>query len=307
MEAPRSDIIVLVPAYNEELTISMVVMLSKKYCDRVIVIDDGSHDRTVELATMAGAEVISQGRNSGKAAALMAGFKRCKELSPKCTVMLDGDGQMDPAQIPVVAAPVIKGEADLVIGSRFIGEGTRDIPKHRQLGQRLLNKATNAGSAATVTDSQSGYRALSLNALNNLNFSSEGFNIESDMIVHFSERGLKITEVPVNVRYDVPNGHKQDPLKHGMTVMGRVVSYIGYRRPLWVFGFPGIIAFVAGFIICLATFLEDRIVFDWTLVSQGIAGIVVFGVGVFLIFAALMLNSLGVLMRNLKASINDRN
>jgi glycosyltransferase involved in cell wall biosynthesis len=299
------DIVVLIPAFREELTIASMVMLARKYASQVIVIDDGSPDRTRELAEMAGAEVISHEINRGKAAALMTGFQRARELAPKCTITVDGDGQMDPELIPSVAAPVLNGEADLVIGSRYIQNNSTDTPQHRRAGQMVLDRVTVMGSTVGVTDSQSGYRALSLKALNSTNFDSTHYNIESDMIAHFGDIGLKITEVPVTVRYDVPDGHKQRPVKHGLSVLGGIVAYIGYRRPLILFGVPGIMFLMIGFIICLATFMEVRVLFDWTLVSQGIVGIVVLSLGVFLTFAALMLNSLGVLMRNVERSIRE--
>jgi glycosyltransferase involved in cell wall biosynthesis len=299
------DLIVLVPAYKEELTISMVVTLSLKHAAKVIVVDDGSPDRTSELARAAGAEVIRQEPNQGKAAALKVGFKRCQELKPKCVVMMDGDGQMDPDQLLAVASPVLKGQADLVIGSRFIGEEV-DIPKYRIFGQKVLNSATNMSSDVKITDSQSGFRALSGKALENMDFASDSFNIESDMIVHFAQRKLKIVEVPISVRYDVPNAHKQKPLKHGLAVLSRIITIIGYRRPLIVFGIPGIIALVLGLFLCFEAFNDTIVLFNWQLSSQGFAGIAAFGIGLFLCFAAMVLNSLSMLMQNLHMTIRNR-
>lgn len=306
MNGGSLGIVVLIPAFKEELTISMVVTLSRKYADKVIVVDDGSPDRTWELATLAGAEVIRLERNQGKAAALMTGFRRCLELSPRCVVMIDGDGQMDPALIPAVAAPVLAGEADLVIGSRFIGEERAEIPLYRRLGQTMLNKVTSIGSQQKVTDSQSGFRALSARALQNMDFASERYNVESDMITHLIGRGLVIKEVPITVRYDVPNGHKQRPLKHGYSVLSRMVSYIGYKRPLLLFGIPGAVFFIAGLFVIVASFLEIKVLFGWTLVTQSTAGITVFFLGIFLLFDAMILNSLSVLMDNLNISIGER-
>lgn len=305
MEHQKEDTVVLIPAYNEELTISMVVTLAKEHSSHVIVIDDGSQDRTRYLAEMAGAEVISHSVNKGKAAALMTGFARARELNPKVTVTLDADGQMDPELIPMVSAPVLQEVADLVIGSRYIGRKETDTPKHRRVGQRVLNRATTVGASVEVTDSQSGYRALSPKALSNTNFNSDRFSIESEMISYFSEIGLAITEVPVTVRYDVPNGHKQRPLEHGLSVLGSVITYIGYRRPLLVFGVPGLAFFVLGLILCIATLIGDQMIFEWTLVTQGIAGIFILGMGIFLSFAALVLNSLAMVMRNVERSMRE--
>jgi len=207
---------------------------------------------------------------------------------------------MDPAFIPQIAAPVLQGEADLVIGSRFLGNDTNNIPRYRKMGLWVLNRVTNLGSSSAITDSQSGYRALSRNALEGIDFNSSNYSIESDMIIHLQEKGMRIVEVPTSIRYDVPSGHKQTPTHQGLTVMGRIISYIGYRHPLIMFGIPGAVFFLMGGFICLATSIEWSVLFDWTLVSQGIAGIVIIGIGIFLIFAALMLNSLGLLMSNLK-------
>jgi len=305
MEEIKGKTVVLIPAFNEELTISTVVMLAKRYSDHVIVIDDGSSDRTRELATEAGAEVISHTVNKGKAAALMTGFKRARELDARCTITIDGDGQMDADLIPKVAAPVLRGDADLVIGSRYLEHSATDTPTHRRMGQRVLNRATSLGSPYEITDSQSGFRALSWRALNNTNFNSDRFSIESEMISYYSEIGLKIAEVPVTVRYDVPNGHKQKPLNHGLAVLGGVISFIGYRRPLLMFGVPGFILLVFGLFISISTFLEVQILFHWTLVTQGLAGVFILSIGVFLCFAALVLNSLGLLMRNVERSIRE--
>ncbi len=284
----------------------MVVTLSRKYADKVIVIDDGSPDRTSELAALAGAEVIRLEKNQGKAAALMVGFKRCRELSPKCVVMIDGDGQMDPALISDVAAPILAGEADLVIGSRFIGENKADIPAYRVVGQKMLNRATNIGSQQKVTDSQSGFRALSPRALANMDFASKQYNVESDMITHFISRGLIIREVPITVRYDVPNGHKQKPISHGYSVLSRMITYIGYKRPLLLFGIPGAILTLSGLFVIIATFFEVRVFFDWQFVTQSTAGITVFFLGLFMLFDAMVLNSLSMLMENLHISLEDR-
>ncbi|QLH74211.1 MAG: glycosyltransferase family 2 protein [Methanomassiliicoccales archaeon] len=297
-DARLKKVIALVPAFNEELTIASVVLMSVPYVWKVIVVDDGSKDRTSEIAAKAGAMVIQLPKNTGKAAALRRGFEECKKFDPDCVVTIDGDGQMDPSLIPNICRPVLDGEADLVIGSRYL-ERT-DIPKYRKMGLLVLNSTTNLGSMTKVTDSQSGYRALSRNALEHVDFRSDSYSVESDMIIHFSNKGLKITEVPTTVRYDVPNGHKKNPLKHGMSVLAKLIGFVGYKRPLLLFGVPGIAFFLAGTILSFATFLNTKLIFDWTLVTQGIAGISLFGTGLFLIFTSLVLNSLGILMDKLR-------
>jgi len=233
----ESGLAAVIPAYNEGLVIGSVVLQAKKHVDRVIVVDDGSTDRTAEIARLAGADVIRMPENRGKASALMAGFSRARALGYAAVVTLDGDGQHDPDEIPVVAAPVLAGEADLVIGSRFL-EIKADIPKYRVAGQKVLNGFTNLSTDGgfSATDSQSGFRALSRRALENLTFSSDGYTIESDMIAHFAPLGLAMTEVPISVTYDVPHKHKKNPVSHGFGVLARIMGLIGYRRPLLSFG-----------------------------------------------------------------------
>ena len=111
--------------------------------------------------------------------------------------------------------------------------------RYRQIGQKILDIFTNMGAKTKVTDSQSGFRALSLKALDNLDFKSDGYNVESDMISHFSAQGLSIMEVPISVSYDVPNKHKKHPVTHGVGVLTRLITLVGYRRPLLLFGLPG--------------------------------------------------------------------
>ncbi|MEI6797465.1 MAG: glycosyltransferase family 2 protein, partial [Methanomassiliicoccales archaeon] len=248
-------IVAVIPAYKEELTIASVVVLAFQYADVVIVIDDGSPDRTSDIAEAVGAQVIRLAQNGGKAKALMAGLAAALELNPDCTVMIDGDGQMDPDEIPVVTAPILQGKADLVIGSRFLDKES-SVPKHRRVGQEVLTAATNAGSTLKITDSQSGYRALSLLALQNMDFKSSHYAVESEMIVHFETRNLRIVEVPVGVRYDVPKGHKKSTATHGISVLEQIVSFIGFRRPLYVFGIPGLLLTCFGLLLGLATFLQ---------------------------------------------------
>ena len=294
-----SKVIVLIPAYNEELTIGSMVLLAKHYAEKVVVVDDGSKDRTVSIAIESGADVLKMEKNSGKARALLEGCDFCRRYDPDVLVMIDGDGQMDPALIPTVTKPVVEGGADLVIGSRYLQPDVK-IPFKRKIGQKILNSATNMGSAGHITDSQSGYRALSRKALANMDFVSDAYNIESDMIVHFAEKGLKIIEVPITVRYDVPNGHKQNAWKHGIDVLSRVIGFVGYKRPLILFGLPGVILSLVGLLLSASTYLEHIIIFNWTMVTQGIAGLTFLGIGIFLVFVSLILNSLGILMETKK-------
>lgn len=289
------DVVLVIPANKEELVIGSLVLKARQLLDRIIVVDNGSMDRTSEVAAYAEAKVIRLEKNMGKAHALLVGLNHARELGCKVAVTLDGDGQHKTREIPDVIKPVLEGKADLVIGSRFLSEGTK-VPAYRRMGQKTLDVFTQIGSGHACTDTQSGFRAFSRKALDNLDISSSGYSIESDMIAHFAERGLVIVEVPITVRYEVPNKHKMNPLSHGISVLAGIVTLISYRRPLIAFGIPGFILMVAGMTVELWVFAEwvSADVFHYAL-SIGSAFVLV--LGMLLLIAGLILNTLVIIMR----------
>jgi len=229
----------VIPAYNEAAMIGRVVAGTRRHVDRVMVIDDGSTDGTARRAARAGAEVIALPANRGKAAAVMAGFSGAIARGYDVVVMLDGDGQHLPEEIPRVLAPVLAGSADLVIGSRFLDVRSA-IPAYRVVGQKALNLATAIGAGVFLTDTQSGFRALGPGALSRLDFASTGYGLESEMIAHYAACGLSITEVPVGCSYDGPNLHKKHPLLHGLEIVNAMArtAVVRQRRALGLAGVP---------------------------------------------------------------------
>ena len=219
-------IVSAIPAYNAEVTIKDIILITKRYVDNVIVIDDGSKDKTAKIAESAGALVIKHEKNMGKGAAIKTVFERAKKSDVDILVLLDADGQHNPNEIPKVIKPILENEGEIVIGSRFI-EGGCDVPKYRRFGQEILTIATNITSNLKVTDSQSGFRAFSKKALD-LNLIENGFSIESEIIVLAAKKGLKIIEVPVSCRYDV-DGSTLNPIVHGFNVFSRIVL-MNFRR-----------------------------------------------------------------------------
>jgi glycosyltransferase involved in cell wall biosynthesis len=290
----HKGLIAVIPAYNEQITIGSVVILVRQYVDHVIVVDDGSMDKTSEVAKIAGAEAIRLDDNTGKAYALLLGLKRARELNCKAAIMLDADGQHHPRDIPKLASLAITGDADLVIGSRFL-EKNGKIPVYRQFGQKTLDLFTNVGSRQKVSDSQSGFRALSRKALDYLDFRSDGYNVESDMIAHFVASGLVLKEVPIDVLYEVPHKHKKHPVTHGMGVLSRLITMISYRRPLLAFGIPGLVFTIAGMVSEVWVFSElgNTGVFHGVL-AIGSAFVLV--LGMLLVIAGLILNTLVIIV-----------
>ncbi|MBE8539356.1 glycosyltransferase [Geoglobus acetivorans] len=294
----QNDVAAVIPAYNEEIAIGSVVLRAKKYVDRVIVVDDGSTDKTAEIAELAGAEVIRLEENCGKAHALMVGFERAKELGYSVVVMLDGGGQHDPDEIPSLVEPILKGEADLVIGSRFL-ENNGKIPKYRMLGQKILTFVTNLGSEITISDSQSGFRAMNRKVLESINFESNGYSIESEMIARLSSKGLRIREVPISAIYDVPNRHKKNPLSHGMSVLNDIVGLIGYKRPMLLFGSAGFALTVIGLAFGFWAF---SVYYDTNKLPYGpsIGSALFLILGLLMVTSGLILNSLVQIMKEHK-------
>jgi glycosyltransferase involved in cell wall biosynthesis len=242
MKSARKNIIVLIPAYNEYRFIGSVVLQAKNYADTILVIDDGSSDSSGEIARKAGAKVITHTYNQGKAAAINTGFKyikknyRDRKMNP-AIVLMDADCQHKCEEIPEISAPVLSGEADIVVGSRFLGAKSR-IPRWRKLGQRALTLATNFSSGFRVTDSQSGFRAFSQRAVRLLDFESVGFSVESEMQFLAQSFNLHVVEIPIHAIYEEPP--KRNPFNQAIRIIGGIIKLTGQYRPLLFFGLPGV-------------------------------------------------------------------
>ena len=215
------NIVAIISAYNEEDELANVITKTLKYVDKVIVVDDGSVDRTAEVAIGAGDEIISHSTNLGKGEALKSGFKVIKDDS--IIVTIDGDGQHNPDEIPILIKPIIEDGADLVNGSRYMNGPEENTPAYRRVGQKVLDIATNISAGISVTDSQSGFRAFSSKSKDCFRFKGTGFGIESEMLADAAESGLKIVEVPITVRYDV-DGSTKDPITHGVGVLFNITK-----------------------------------------------------------------------------------
>jgi Glycosyl transferase family 2 len=295
-------VIALIPAHNEERFIGSLVLAALAYVDKVVVVDDGSHDRTAEIARRAGGYVLRQPVNQGKAAAVSVGFSYVRQLNPAAVVMLDGDGQHRTDDIPAVLDPVLSGSADMVIGSRFL-EVRSVIPAYRQVGQHGLTVVTNIASGMPVGDSQSGFRAFSAAALQYISFSQSGFSIESEMQFLAREHGLRVVEVPIKVIYAEPA--KRNPFQHGMQVIQGVMRLVSQARPLLFFGGAGLALLTAGIVLGLSvahTFITTR----QLAVGQGLITEILCVVGVVLFFAGVILHSTRAMLLDLQRGLYER-
>ncbi len=242
-EYDMDRIVVVIPAYNEERFIGSVVLQARQYADTVIVVDDGSEDDTAILAELAGAKVISHQQNRGKGYAINTGFAQARQLGADVVVMLDADGQHNAAEISTVVTPVLAGEADIVVGSRYIKQNGH-VPRHRIWGHRAFNFLTRMASGTAVSDSQSGFRAFSSQSLACLSFQSDGFSVESEMQFMAREHDLVLVEVPITITY--PDPPKRSVIQHGLTVLNGILRLVGQYRPLFYFGLPGLLTLLFG-------------------------------------------------------------
>jgi glycosyltransferase involved in cell wall biosynthesis len=210
-------------------------------------------------------------------------------------VLLDGDGQHRPDAITSLTAPVLAGEADVVVGSRFIGrDGRRRIPGWRVLGQRALNAATTVGSGQRLTDSQSGFRALSRRAALVLRdeLRSDGFAVESEMQLLAREYGLRTLETPIVVDYDVPL--KRNPVAHALEVLNGFLRLAGQARPLLFFSVPGLVALLPGLLLGLAVVSS----YDQTgqfAVGHGLLTVLLVLAGLLALFSGVLLHTMRAL------------
>ncbi|MCP4612790.1 MAG: glycosyltransferase family 2 protein [Planctomycetes bacterium] len=221
-ESRKAKIIAGIPAYNEERFIVEIVQRAKKYADEVIVVDDGSTDHTAQRAEAAGATVIIHEVNKGAGAATESCFSAARLRDADILITLDGDGQHDPDEIAQVAVPALLGEADVVIGSRFIADH-RHMPVYRKLGINIINWLFNIGCKTVVHDTQSCFRAYGKKAIQSLSSNEQGFGFSVDLLIQSREKRLNITEVPISCIYHSAS-HTANPITHGFGVAFTVIK-----------------------------------------------------------------------------------
>jgi glycosyltransferase involved in cell wall biosynthesis len=296
----RPFVVAAIPAYDEEKTIARVVLQAQRFVDRVVVCDDGSGDMTAEIAEKLGADVVRHERNMGYGAAVQSLFRRARELDADVMVTLDGDGQHDPGEIPMLVEPVLEGKADVVIGSRFLGDMERrnSVPRYRRLGIKLITKLTGAASDFGVSDAQSGFRVYGRKALEGLSLFENGMGASVEVLMEAKKQGLTVVEVPTGCNYHGLETSTSDPLKHGASVVMSIVRWVVEERPLLFLGVPGVVSLLFGILFGVWMLqiyaIERRIVTNIALAS--IAFILI---GLFAVSTAITLYAISRLTQKL--------
>lgn len=241
----QDDMLVAIPAHNEDRFIGSLVLKLCSDGHQVLIVDDGSSDRTAAVAEAAGATVVRHQANRGKTAAVATAFERARATGVRSLVLMDGDSQHDPRDVAAVSRPVMEGLADMVVGSRY-GEVRSEMPGWRVLGQRTLTAATNLGSGLRLSDTESGFRAFSRRAIEQMRFSGSGFSLEPEFQFEAKRNGWAVVEVPIGVHYGSGIPRKRNVVWQGMRTMNAILRLIGEHRPLLFFGVPGLLLFFAG-------------------------------------------------------------
>lgn len=233
--------VAIIPAYNEENSIAKVILRVKRYVDEVIVCDDGSTDMTFMIAKELGASVVRHSEKRGKGEALRTLSKEVMELGADIIVTLDGDGQHDPDEIPMLLKPIEAGESDLVIGSRYVDGGKMDAPLYRRLGLRAINFLYKKFAGVHAKDTQSGFRVYSQKAFEFLmQCDAKGYGIEGEQLALAAKNGLRVMEVPISVKYKgTTKNSKKSPLLHGADLIFTLFRLVVEGRPLLYLGLPG--------------------------------------------------------------------
>ena len=244
--------IACIPAYNEEAVITDVIKRALKYVDKVVVCDDGSSDKTYTRSKDAGAIVIKHEEKLGKGAAMKSLFKYAKDSEADVVVTIDGDGQFMPEEIPKLVLPILENKSDIVIGYRF--DDKEEMPTYRKIGNKVLDKMTNVASNLPFKDTQSGFRAYSKKAINLIDFKTDGFGADSEILVDASHKGLKIIEEKVTVLYNTGNKTStKNPISHSVEVVSSLIELIAIRYPLRYLGIPGLILMIIGVVFAITT------------------------------------------------------
>lgn len=227
--------LVLCPAWNEESKIGTVVARVPRDIADLLVIDDGSTDRTAEVARQGGAIVLSMGRVAGVGAALRAGIRYAQKNGYDIVTFLAGNNKDDPSELPRLLDPICDGKADLVMGSRYLAGGGYggDMPRYRKLATRLHPMLLGFFAGKKLSESTNGFRAIRLAALADRRIDLdqrwlEGYGLEVYILYKMIKCGFRHVEVPCTKVYP--------PKKLGITKMRPIIGWWDILQPVFLLG-----------------------------------------------------------------------
>ncbi len=279
----------ILPAYNKEVYIGTLVLQTRKHVDNIIVIDDGSSDRTGEMAKLAGAKVIRHTRKMGKGAALKSGFEYVGRNGAKVIVTMDFDGEHNPDYIPILINPILKGEADVVNGSWHVKDNGKKSNFYQFKGKYNLDNVLNSNTRLPATDMQSGIQAFARHTLTAFKFKSNGNTTGNDMLNDAANAGLRVKEIEIGVKQSI-DCTTQNHGNHILKTMVRMLEDIELCRPLYYLTIPGMACTIIGMglgLDILKDFFMGETLRFWPMLFM----IVLTLLGVFMAFTGIILHS----------------
>ena len=217
---------IIIPAFNEENNIGNVLAELHEFTrsiqmnHEIIVVDDGSYDKTKEVANRNGAKVLSNKTNHGKGYSLKSGFENAKG---EIIVTMDADGSHDPQDIEKLILTLLNG-ADIALGSRFnTAEGRKTTTRVNLFGNRLITLIFLIITGSVVTDSQSGFRAYKSQVLREMEVTSTGYEVETELTLKPIIKGYSLIEVPIFVRKRTSGLSRLNPIKDGLRIMKEII------------------------------------------------------------------------------------
>lgn len=288
-------IVIGIPAYNEEKNIAKLIVQLQKKEYSIVVCNDGSTDMTGEIAEKMGVTVINHKRNLGYGAAIRSIFLKAQEIKAEILVTFDADGQHRVEDITSLIQPIKDDKADIVIGSRFLGQDESNIPKYRKTGIKIITKIANISGEKELTDSQSGLRSYNQRAIKIITPSEEGMGVSTEILIKANNANLRIYEIPVKILYegDTSTHH---PVSHGASVIVTTMKFISMDHPLRFYGIPGIILLTIGLFFsfwAIQGFVETRQI----ITNVSLIGIGTTILGLIFLMNAILLFSLVNLVR----------
>ena len=245
------QVVIGIPAYNEEKNIAKIIVKLQNIANKIIVCNDGSTDLTSKIANKMGAIVINHPKNLGYGAAIKSLFSKARELDADILITFDADGQHRIEDINKVLEPIEHNNADIVIGSRFLDNKIK-IPAYRKLGINVITKMSNITTKKKITDSQSGFRAYNKKALQEIILSDNGMGVSTEILIKANKKSLRVIEVPITILYEGETS-THNPMSHGISVMLSTMKFISIEHPLKFYGIPGLIFLLTGFIFIIWT------------------------------------------------------
>jgi len=280
-------LVVLIPAFNEEEKIEETIRSVSKQVDgvdkvEILVIDDGSTDNTVKIAQSAGADkIVSHKHNTGVGAAFMTGIRNAISMKADIVVTIDGDSQMVSEEIPNLVKPIISKQYDIVIGSRFVNKIPDDYPKIKVIGNKIFTKIVSTAVGQKFSDTQSGFRAYSRDAIMNISVVNN-FTYTQEVLIDLSFKKFRVGDVPVTIKYYRRKSKVANNIfSYSFRALSIILKTLTYHRPILAFGIFGTVLISLGIIGKIITIIDIITISAGLSTGLIILGMVSFMMGLF--------------------------